>query len=350
MIRTINIKNFKSLKDINLQLGQYNLFCGTNASGKSSIIQAILLMAQNYLNEKEVLLNGDIVSLGEYIEVKNFDTGMDVPIEISFEDQNRKKSNITFSQDTIIKNQKDFPLENQVNMFYLSANRIGNSDVFEKSPKANIFGNLGEYAISFLNKEKDTIMPTQFIYDTTENTAHNFFDEVNYWMKKITGSQINIDDIVRTNKLVLSYKTSGNKLVRNSNTGSGLSFVISIIILGLGIGLLYNDSPEKPIVIIENPEIHLHPKAQAVLSDFLAWLSDYMQVIIETHSDHIFNGYRRSIKDGRLNVESSNVFFFELNGNTTEIKKINFSKNGKMLTLEKNLFDQFQLDLSQLLG
>ena len=168
-------------------------------------------------------------------------------------------------------------------------------------------------------------------------------------MRKITGSTLKVEEIQKTNKLVLSYSNNKNYQVRTSNTGSGLSYVVSIIILGLGVGLLTKETDEKPIIIIENPEIHLHPKAQAVLTEFLSWLSNYMQIIIETHSDHIFNGFRKMIKNEKLNPENSNLFFFSLENNETLIKKIDISKSGKLLTMEKDLFDQFQIDLSELL-
>jgi len=326
------------------------LFCGTNASGKSSVIQTLLLLAQNHSLSEDFLLNGDIINLGEYKEIKNFDSGMDTPIELCIVNDNNDVCSISFLADSILERTIDFQLINQKNIFYLSANRIGNSDVFEKSSKKNIFGSLGEYAVGFLNDNKDFPMPQKLIFDLSEETAHSFIDEVNYWMKRITGSTINIDNIERTNKLVLSYKNSTNKLIRNSNTGSGLSFVISIIILALGVGYIYQNDNNFPTVIIENPEIHLHPKAQSALSDFLSWISNFMQIIIETHSDHIFNGYRRSLKSEILNVDNSKLYFFSLNGNSTNISKINFTQSGKVLTLEKDLFDQFQLDISKLLG
>ena len=63
MIKKIIIKNFKSLKNVELGLGQFNVLCGTNASGKSSLIQAILLMAQNMDESEDVVLNGELISL-----------------------------------------------------------------------------------------------------------------------------------------------------------------------------------------------------------------------------------------------------------------------------------------------
>lgn len=51
-------------------------------------------------------------------------------------------------------------------------------------------------------------------------------------------------------------------------------------------------------MIIENPEVHLHPRAQSDLIKILCELSKTgVQVIIETHSDHIINGVRVFAKD-----------------------------------------------------
>lgn len=348
MIKKIKILNFKSLKNVEVDLGEINLLCGTNASGKSSLIQAILLVAQNLTITNELLLNGELINLGEFIETKNFDASMEVPVSILLVDNLNQTSKLVFNQDQIIDKNTTFPFINN-QLFYLAANRIGNADVFERSSRKNVFGMLGEYAISFLEDYKETSMPQELIYDKNEETAHVFIDEVNYWMKRITGSTLKVEKLQRTNKLVLSYSNNKNYQVRTSNTGSGLSYVVSIIILGLGVGLLNTSMDQKPIVLIENPEIHLHPKAQAELTEFLVWISQYMQIIIETHSDHLFNGLRKMIKKGNTNIEKAKIFFFNLKDNATIIKKIDISNNGKLLTLEKDLFDQFQIDLAELL-
>lgn len=348
MIKNININNFKSLKNAQIELGHFNLLCGTNASGKSSLLQAILLVAQNFTQDDEIVLNGELVNLGEFREIKNFNASIDVPVSISLADYSQNLSSLSFNQEGVIEKNVNFPRINQ-QLYYLSANRIGSSDVFERASKKNTFGLLGEFAISFLQDKRDENMPEQLIYDRDNGTAHLFVDEVNYWMEKITGSTLKVEKIQKTNKLVLSYSNNGNYQVRTSNTGSGLSYVVSIIILGLGVGLLSTEDTEKPIVIIENPEIHLHPKAQSLLTEFLSWLSNYMQIILETHSDHIFNGFRKMIKSKRIRIENSNIFFFNLENNITQIKRIGVSQTGKLLTMEKDLFDQFQIDLSELL-
>ena len=68
MIKSIHIKNFKSIKDINLQFGNLNVFCGENASGKTSIIHALLIAAQKI--KSDYTADGLIIKIGELSELK----------------------------------------------------------------------------------------------------------------------------------------------------------------------------------------------------------------------------------------------------------------------------------------
>ncbi len=69
MIEKIHIRALKSIKDLSVKCSGLNLFVGTNSSGKSTFLQALLLMAQNGRSEDG--LNGRLVSLGEFREVRN---------------------------------------------------------------------------------------------------------------------------------------------------------------------------------------------------------------------------------------------------------------------------------------
>lgn len=73
MINKLNIRSLKSIDEINMNLSNFNLFLGTNSSGKSTVIQGILALSQN-INQKECKLNGKLVSFGEFREARNFNT------------------------------------------------------------------------------------------------------------------------------------------------------------------------------------------------------------------------------------------------------------------------------------
>ena len=79
------------------------------------------------------------------------------------------------------------------------------------------------------------------------------------------------------------FRLRGNdskKAVTIADVGFGVSQLLPILVLGLR-------SDESAILMLEQPEIHLHPKSQANLADFLLTLIEQgKRVIVETHSDH----------------------------------------------------------------
>ena len=65
------------------------------------------------------------------------------------------------------------------------------------------------------------------------------------------------------------------------------------------------------LIVIENPETHLHPKGQANLAKLIALVAEQgVQIIIETHSDHIINGLRVATKQKFIKPNNSKVLFF----------------------------------------
>ena len=126
--------------------------------------------------------------------------------------------------------------------------------------------------------------------------------------------------------------------------------MISIIICCLG-------AEKDSIIIIENPEIHLHPKAQSKLCDFIHFVSKAgRQLFIETHSDHIFNGLRAGVATGKILQEDISINFFAKNERyETQCNPIIFKEYGKIMGTNENmdindLFDQFEIDLNRMLG
>ncbi len=346
MIKELSIKNFKCFKELKIELGNYNLLCGTNGSGKSSIIQSLLLLSQNSDNSDRVILNGRIIKLGDFSEVKNFEKGRNEAIEILVKSEEGKENAIKFDDELNAKERKnDFKLTFDKNIFYLSANRIGAADTYEDSEENIRFGINGEYAISFLRQHYEAILTDEFCYD--KNFSKSLRDQVNYWLKRICDSEIDVDKIEKTTKVRATYKNYGNYNVRNTNTGSGISYVVSILIICLGMSLL--EDTGKKILLIENPEIHLHPKAQSVLAEFMMFVSNNVQLIVETHSDHFFNAYRIALKNHKLETSSSKVYFFKRDKTTSAPKQIEFTNTGKILTKEKDLFDQYDIDLFKMI-
>ena len=111
------------------------------------------------------------------------------------------------------------------------------------------------------------------------------------------------------------------------------------------------------MILVENPEIHLHPKAQSKLCDFLYFVSQAgRQLFVETHSDHIFNGLRVGVSTGEIKQEDLSVNFFAVNDQyETQCNPVVFGQYGKIVGTNEDmdindLFDQFELDLNRMLG
>lgn len=101
--------------------------------------------------------------------------------------------------------------------------------------------------------------------------------------------------------------TSGAPEVLLPDVGLGVSQVLPVLTL-----LYY--VPEGSIVLLEHPEVHLHPSAQSALADVLidAVSARHLQVILESHSEHLLRRLQRRIAEGTLQAEQTALYFCEL--------------------------------------
>jgi predicted ATPase len=108
------------------------------------------------------------------------------------------------------------------------------------------------------------------------------------------------------------------------------------------------------LLIIENPEAHLHPKGQLKIGELLALSSlAGVQVVIETHSDHLLNGIRLAVHGGRLPPESVGVHFFEREDSDdffrSRITSPRLDRTGRLDQWPEGFFDESEKALRQLL-
>ena len=102
--------------------------------------------------------------------------------------------------------------------------------------------------------------------------------------------------------------------------------------LGIVTELLRSDCP--PMVLMQQPEIHLHPSAQAALGSLLCEVAHSRhQLIVETHSDHMLDRVRMDVRDGvtSLRPEEVSILFFERNGLEVRIHSLGIDKKGNIL-------------------
>lgn len=351
MFKQLIVKSFKSIADVEIKLKNLNLFLGTNSSGKSSVLQSILVLSQaDKLNIKNgemtpnVVLNGDFIRLGNYDEIKSRQSTDD--IHISLRDENNVFK-LSISRDNVSYDVNEHFFSK---VKYISADRIGAKDVYPESfSEEQYFQSDGLYLFAFLQKNKKLILDKDFIKN--QDGSKTLLVELNYWLNKILDTELKIEEIKKTDLVKVTYDVRGNIVAnRPKNLGTGTSFIISILIMCLA-------SQEGDILIIENPELHLHPKAQSALTEFLIHIAKHnRQLFIETHSDHVFNAIRVAIaQDESVNKENSQrlfgVNFVELDNTFKTVNhEIKIQGKGDVINPQDGLFDQFDNDLLRMLG
>lgn len=348
MIKRISINSLKSINKLDFDCKKLNVIAGTNSSGKSTFIQSILMVKQN--EKQNIGLNGPLVNLGDFKDAKNFNS-TSKEIEILFECSPNSKYELAITEDDVPKNDflsryKDerINIEDEFNNInYLSCDRIGAEDIYRKNYSDSMsVGVNGEFAIYSLDKNKDKPLSLNMIAD---NASYTLNSQVNYWLNYILGATITTEDVVGTDFVKCFYVTDLGKQIRPKNIGAGFSYLISIIVMCLL-------SNKNDVIIIENPEIHLHPQAQSRVCEFLYFIAkNERQLFIETHSDHIFNGVRVGMATAKMRAEDISVNFFSINDNNcTKNTVVEFGKRGRILNYTDGLFDQFDIDLNRMLN
>ena len=106
------------------------------------------------------------------------------------------------------------------------------------------------------------------------------------------------------------------------------------------------------LLLIENPEVHLHPSGQTQMGQFLGDVArSGVQLIVETHSDHVLNGIRRAVKGGRLTPDQVALHFFRpRSGEGAQVLSPQIDRKGGIDTWPDGFFDQFDKDSSHFAG
>lgn len=363
MIEKISLKNFKLFKEETdfIGLNKVNLLTGINGRGKSSFLQSLLLMKQTLLiasGLQRLFLNGQYVNLGNALDVKNAEISREYPVVFSYS-MDGKKLTISYhvdeTDDQIL--MSDLVTRDAMNfgfnrIQYVSAERIGPRLSYEKSPQGLLIGAKGEYAVDVLSKAAKAGM---VISDIMRNNVARLFDvdseeietgvleHVDFWMTKMYGDTS--VDIVPINDANVDVMKIGTQHVRGSkptNVGFGFSYAFPILVAGMV-------ARPGDILIIENPEAHLHPSAQSMIAKFLTLVAENdAQVFVETHSEHILNACRVLAKQKIVSNEDINVMFFD-DAYESFYKTIPVDQNGKMPEWPNGFFDQAEKDLNILL-
>jgi predicted ATPase len=338
MIEKIKIEGFKSIKCQEFDFQGLTVLTGLNSTGKSSVIQSLLLLSN--FNSSSTELKEYVKKFLEFKDVRNrYENAKEIKITILADNSSSILSIEREGHWNIDNKNKLFNFED--NLFYISSNRIGQEDIASYDEDIK-FGTNGKYLFGYFEQhKKDTLL-----IDGIDSTLEA---ELTHWLKYI----LDIDLILRTTKITtndvkVTFTSDGLENLSPFNLGAGNSYLAKILIMGLS-------CKKGHILIIENPEIHLHPKAQAKLADFFVLLENMgIQVIVETHSEHFINKLRYNVYKKKL--KSDDIVIYYKPSIQGDFEKISINSNGHFIDDEKSeivfpsgFFDSTLLELLEIM-
>jgi predicted ATPase len=363
MINSLEIKNIKCFIHQEFKFSNLTAFCGANSVGKSTAIQCLLLLRQTYkkdkFSSKEINLIGEYFSIGHVSDLINHNAS-DRIIFINIDGINFQSDVSTINRDSYSLHfdnieQFEHPLFSG-NFIYLSAERLGPRNSYDVNfdSKSIDLGIYGQFAMSeFVRNASGAAINKHLaqIYKPKEVLSQNKNDDsitlevaVKEAMKHICpGFDIKYQSHTTVDKVSGTFASENTiNPVRPTNTGFGVSYLLPIIIAGFC--LTHGDT-----LIVENPEVHLHPSAQSSVAKFLAQVAaSGVQVIIETHSDHVINGLRLFAKDTPSFADKIIINSIGKNLGKSEVKPIAIDTDGNLSGTQSGFFDQAEKDLLRL--
>lgn len=326
MIKALEIEGFKSFVSEVFELRKLTVLTGLNSSGKSSVIQSLLMLEKASRHEPYLLAGHGGIS-----ELRNRYSD-----EIMLRAELGDGSSVSILEQEVTVNLK----ENFPELIYVCADRHGPETSLPIYPDSFKMGKRGENIFNCIDHYADWIVPEKLRHDDSEGDT--FLFNLRAWLGVISPNvdfKSNIEEITDS-----SFATFNGH--RAKNVGFGLSYTLPIIVAVLLGALLKNT-----LVVIENPEAHVHPRGQVELARLISLsVIAGATVIVETHSDHLFDGIRIQAK--KFDVFPSNIMLYWLeldkNGNTT-VEFSEIDAMGRLSNSPKGLFDQFGINAGKLI-
>lgn len=420
MIRSLHIENFKSLRDTKpLRIAPLTFLVGSNSSGKSSLLHALLMLKQTVDSrdvQNPLLINGPYVNLGTYSDFiyrhnvsesfkvsVEFDSilkfgmrrplrslGDKISLRLSFRYSKAKMqvlleetciSNIPKTYELRISRGKRTSYTSKITIikngdvkeglfkgakpfkFYGMANRPPRTRRLFGLYDINIFVSQREIealfeAIFYIGPlrawpkrfyvaagetPQDVGLSGEFGVDvllacryTKIKRLRGLLEKVKKWVSDFNiGLDVKLKRIGRGNYYQLVIIDPKTKIEANlPDVGFGVSQILPVIIEG-------HYAAMGSTLLIEQPEIHLHPKAQAILGDLLISITkERKSLIVETHSEHIISRVRKRIAEGYIKKDDVAIHYFNTTPEGTQVEEITLNDLGQLEKWPEGFFEE----------
>jgi predicted ATPase len=369
MIDALILENFKGFGRQEIKFSAITLLSGLNGSGKSTVIQALLLLRQSFqqrfLPDSGLLLNGPLVEIGTaqdalYDAAETETIGFGVRLRSGVE----ASWSFAFDRSADVMGISNTKTDNGIyesalfskHFQYLSAERIGPRAAFTMADyvvkRERQLGNRGEYTAHFLaayGKEALTIPALRHPDASSSQLLH----QTEAWLRTVSpGVRLYVTPFIGIDTVQLEYSfltgDDESNRYRPTNVGFGLTYTLPVIVAILA-------AEPGSLLLIENPEAHLHGSGQRVLAELAALAAENgVQVVLETHSDHVLNGIRVAVHSNRVKREAVVVHFFERrrvdSGVGHAVVTPTIDENGRIRGAPSGFFDEWDRSLDELIA
>ncbi len=386
MITRVDLRHFKCFSLLRLSFRSLTMLSGTNAAGKSSVLQALAVLHQTICDHewsKKLMLNGAAVRLGTVADVVDQVEGRR-SLEIALWDDDeehrwwfsgeRTEMSMEVRRVRIGDSEVDtpdalrwlFPLEGDDglaerqshpdlvaklrNLCYLTAERLGPRDQYAMMDpqETDAVGPGGEHTASVLYAaERREVLDSLVLEGHPRTWTRQVEARMGTFFPRF---ELEVVRLIGTSTVRLGVRTSSDtNFHRPGHTGFGLMQVLPVVVAALSCDV-------DDLLLVENPEAHLHPAGQTKMGMFLGEVAAAgVQVVVETHSDHVLNGVRRAVKDGRLKANRVALHFFRSRGDAMEtgrsqVESPDIDEEGNIDEWPDGFFDQFDKDMNYLAG
>jgi len=374
MLDHIQLGNFKAARNLDMPLASLTMLAGLNGSGKSTVLQSLAAIRQSYqLGQSHGLqLSGPLVSLGQGIDVLS-EGAKDETITIGVREGRTtyswKCKALLEANELEFIDSPDTPCGFVVNPHfqYLQADRIIPRTLYPQAgQQANhigLLGSHGEFTADFLARNSSQIVSEkrhcvkecasldESMWAKIAPTPQ-LLDQVAGWLQQISpGARLRAELLKGTDEAILQFQYVGqargleSRFYRPTHVGFGLTYSLPILVACLA-------APVGALLLIENPEAHLHPQGQAKIGELLGLCAaDGVQILVETHSDHVLNGIRLAVKNGLMNAKDVRLCYFSRNVSNGDcnVELPSILSNGQLTNWPEGFFDQWERSLDALL-